>query len=151
MSKKVLVTGASGFIGRYCLPILQSVEFEVHAVSSHPAPDVHSGVHWHQSNLLRTEEIATLIEAVQPTHLLHLAWYAVPGRYWTSAENFRWVQASLELLQRFRDHGGELIVTAGTCAEYSWANGYCSESTTDLAPASLYGTCKHALRLMVEA
>jgi nucleoside-diphosphate-sugar epimerase len=151
MLKTVLVTGASGFIGRYCLPILQSVGFEVHAVSSKPNPDVHSNVQWHQTDLLRREEIATLIEAVQPTHLLHLAWYAVPGRYWTSAENLRWVQASLELLQAFRDHGGERIVMAGTCAEYSWADGYCSERTTPLAPASLYGTCKHALRLLVEA
>src|SRR5436190_5168313 len=83
--------------------------------------------------------------------MLQLDWYAVPGRYWTSTENIRWVHASLELLQLFREHGGERVVMAGTCAEYSWAGGYCSESATELAPASLYGTCKHALRLIVEA
>ncbi|HYW69809.1 MAG TPA: NAD(P)-dependent oxidoreductase, partial [Pyrinomonadaceae bacterium] len=37
------------------------------------------------------------------------------------------------------------------CAEYDWSEGRCAEATTKLKPASLYGTCKHALRLLVES
>ncbi|MGI8566895.1 MAG: NAD-dependent epimerase/dehydratase family protein, partial [Pyrinomonadaceae bacterium] len=32
--KKVLLTGATGFIGNYCLPLLLADGYEVHAVSS---------------------------------------------------------------------------------------------------------------------
>src|SRR5262245_15741378 len=103
--KTVLVTGASGFVGRCCLPLLQSAGFEVHAVTSQSEIQAHQGVHWHQCDLLRKDQRADLIAAVRPTHLLHLAWYAVPGHYWVAPENLQWVQASLALLSLFRDHG----------------------------------------------
>jgi nucleoside-diphosphate-sugar epimerase len=34
---------------------------------------------------------------------------------------------------------------AGSCAEYDWGCGYCSEKTTPLNPGTLYGSCKKAL------
>jgi nucleoside-diphosphate-sugar epimerase len=89
---------------------------------------------------------------VRPTHLLHLAWYVPPGKYWTSLENIRWLEASLDLLQQFAEHGGSRVVTAGTCAEYSWSpGGVCHELNTPLEPASLYGASKDALRRMQES
>ena len=77
----------------------------------------------------------------------------MPGTYWTSLENFRWVRASLDLFGAFAEHGGQRIVVAGTCAEYDWATGdeLCTEASTPLAPATFYGACKHALRVMLEA
>lgn len=95
--------------------------------------------------------MAALIAEVQPSHLLHFAWYTVPGKYWTSTENLRWVQASIGLLQEFVRHGGQRVVMAGTCAEYDWRYGYCSEAVTPLAPTTLYGICKHSLQLMLAA
>ena len=52
---------------------------------------------------------------VRPTHLLHLAWDTTPRVYWTSADNLRWVQTSLDLIQAFVCLGGRRIVFAGTC------------------------------------
>jgi nucleoside-diphosphate-sugar epimerase len=66
-----------------------------------------------------------------------------------SVENVRWVQASINLLQEFAKHGGQRVVMAGSCAEYDWRYGYCSEAITPLAPATLYGACKHALQLVL--
>jgi len=86
---------------------------------------------------------------VQPTHLLHCAWYAVPGKYWTAAENFRWVEVGLHLLEAFADHGGQRVVGVGSCAEYDWHDGHCSELTTPLNPATTYGLCKHASQLLL--
>ncbi len=149
--RKVLVTGASGFVGRFCLPILQANEFEVHAVSSRAAEVTNSGIRWHQTDLLDAHESASLVLEVRPTHLLHLAWHAVPGKYWSSTENIRWVRASLNLLQTFAEQGGERVVMAGTCAEYDWKNGFCSEQSTRLVPVTLYGVCKHALQLVLDA
>ena len=40
---------------------------------------------------------------------------------------------------------------AGTCAEYDWQYGYCSEQVTPLAPATLYGTCKHSLQIVLDS
>lgn len=154
---RALVTGATGFIGRHAAASLLRRGYEVHAVSSNPPDDARDDgdkredVRWHRADLLDTGDVSRLMRAVEPTHLLHFAWYAVPGKYWTSLENFRWVRASLDLLQAFEGSGGKRAVFAGTCAEYDWNYELCSEQTTPLAPATLYGTCKHALRLMLDA
>jgi nucleoside-diphosphate-sugar epimerase len=144
--KKVLVTGASGFIGRHTLKTLLHQGFEVHAVFQRSnLVDIHPSCNWHLANLLDPPQITKLLDIVQPTHLLHLGWYAVPGKYWTAEENFSWVQASLELLEQFRQRGGYRVVMAGTCAEYNWNYGYCSELITPQQPSSPYGICKNAL------
>jgi nucleoside-diphosphate-sugar epimerase len=148
--KRVLVTGASGFIGRHTLPALALRGFEVHAVSSQPRSSSACGARWHRSDLLRAAEVRQLMDSVQPSHLLHLAWFAVPGQFWTSPENLRWVQASLELLSVFESVGGRRLVAAGSCAEYESSDVDCDEHGTPLRPATLYGTCKHALHLVME-
>jgi nucleoside-diphosphate-sugar epimerase len=145
-----LVTGASGFIGRHCLPLLVDAGFEVHAVSSRassgPGP---AAVCWHQADLLDTKQARALVDRLRPSHLLHLAWYAVPGKYWTAPENTAWLNASMELLRAFSAAGGRRFVVAGSCAEYDWnhgeSRGVCNEATTPLAPATPYGAAKHAL------
>ncbi|MCJ7626689.1 MAG: NAD(P)-dependent oxidoreductase, partial [Anaerolineaceae bacterium] len=76
----------------------------------------------------------------------HLAWYTEPGKYWSSPENLRWTAASISLLHTFHQQGGERFVGAGTCAEYDWRYGHCSEAVTPLEPATLYGTCKNSLQ-----
>lgn len=149
--KRVLLTGATGFIGRHCLPILEARGYEVHAVSSRSVPELTSNIRWHQTDLLNPPKVASLMAKVQPTHLLHFAWYTMPGKYWTSVENVPWVQASIGLLHEFVQHDGQRVVMVGSCAEYDWRYGYCSEATTPIAPTTLYGTCKHLLQLVLSA
>jgi len=149
---RVLVTGATGFVGRQCLAPLLKLGWEVHAVSSRRLTgDAPSEVYWHEANLLNANRVSSLLADVRPTHLLHFAWYAVPGKFWTSPENFQWVQASLNLFQAFASCGGRRAVVAGSCAEYDWRFGYCSETVTPLSPATPYGACKHALTIMLDA
>jgi len=149
--KRVLLTGAGGFIGRHCLPELLDRGYEVHAVSRNAQVGGTDAIVWHRVDLLDSRQNEELISQVQPSHLLHLAWDTTPRLYWTSADNLRWVQASLDLVQAFVRYGGQRIVFAGTCAEYDWSHGYCDERVTPLAPKTLYGCCKHALRLMAES
>ena len=149
--KSLLLTGATGFIGRHCLPLLAALGYEIHAVSSRPRSESALDVHWHQLDLLDWRQIANLLSDVRPTHLLHLAWYVAPGKLATSNDNYLWVQASLELFRQFHEHGGQRAVIAGSGYEYDWHYGYCSEALTPKVPNTFYGACKHALHSLVEA
>lgn len=144
---RVLVTGATGFVGRHCIPELLEKGHQVHGVFSATEPSPVPGVTWHQANLLDSTQMIRLIREVAPTHLLHLAWTAKPKVYVNSPENLSWLRASVELVQLFRDSGGTRLVGAGTCFEYDWSYGFCREPLTPLHPSTLYGTCKHALQL----
>ena len=144
--KKVLVTGADGFIGRYTLPMLVQVGFDVHALCWHQQPDPIEGVCWHRIDLMQPQAVDALLTDIQATHLLHLAWYTVHGKFWHASENLGWVEASLGLLAAFANHGGKRVVMAGSCAEYDWsAGGLCSEQTTACNPSTQYGVSKHEL------
>jgi nucleoside-diphosphate-sugar epimerase len=149
--KTVLLTGATGFIGRHCLAPLISAGYEVHAVCFRKARIETPEVCWHQADLLNPGEAERLMRHVHPTHWLHLAWNVAPGDYWESEQNLRWLQASVELLRQFSQNGGRRVVMAGTCAEYGWREAICSENTTPLAPSTLYGACKHSLHVASSA
>jgi len=145
---RVLLTGASGFIGRYVLRALQQHGIEVVIVGrTRPQPSVP----FVEADLLSTSDFAHLLQQVQATHLLHLAWYAEHGKYWTSPFNLRWLEATTRLVETFCAAGGQQMVIAGTCAEYDWTHGYCREDSTPLNPATLYGTAKDATRRLVMA
>lgn len=143
---RALLTGATGFVGHACVNALLAKGFEVHAVTRHTPPaTTPSPVQWHVGDLLE-ETPDALLARVRPTHLLHAAWYAAPGRYWTGTDNLRWVAASLELIRAFQAHGGQRVVVTGSCAEYDWTGrGDLTELTTERRPATLYGVCKDAL------
>jgi len=143
-----MLTGASGFVGRQTLAALAAAGHEVHAVARRRGPDA-AGVSWHEADLLAGAEV---LEQVEPQVLVHLAWYAEHGKFWSSTENVRWVQASLGLLRAFAAAGGRRIVIAGSCAEYEWGGERdLNERDSPLRPATLYGVCKDALRRVAEA
>jgi nucleoside-diphosphate-sugar epimerase len=133
--KRVLVTGARGFLGAHCLQALAARGWsDVHAVSRATC------------DLFDPGAVRKLLQATRPSHALHLAWDTTPGKYWTSPDNQRWLAASETLLEEFAAAGGRRFVAAGTCAEYEWSGGKCSEKSTPLKPASPYGAAKHALQ-----
>lgn len=141
--KRVLVTGARGFIGRQCLPHLAARGFEVHAVSSADAAQL--GASWHRCDLLNAADATRLVERVRPTHLLHLGWIAQPGIFWTSRENLAWLAAGTELVQSFYGCGGTRAVGVGSCAEYAESHSPCVEDVTPIAPSTPYGKAKDAM------
>ncbi len=143
----VLVTGASGFIGRPSVAALLARGFRVHAASRHVPPMIPSGVTWHAADLLEASQRHALVEQTKPTHLLHLAWYVEHGKFWTAPENADWVPASLDLLRLFAAHGGRRAVFTGSCAEYDWSRGGSEpyRETDPCRPSTPYGRAKLAL------
>lgn len=150
--KKVLVTGATGFIGSRCLQPLIAKGYEVHAVTSRSVPAAGDArVTWHCCDLLDSSATIALVENVRASHLLHLAWIAVPGKFWGSPDNLRWLASGVALADAFFRHGGRCALGTGTCAEYEWGLEDCTEAVTPLRPDTVYGRCKLALNLALEA
>lgn len=150
--KRVLVTGGTGFIGRQSIEPLVRLGYEVHAaVRRPPAQGPATGVMWHEADLLDPQVAMSLMKAVRPSHLLHLAWYAEHGKFWAAPVNVEWVEATLRLVRTFAAAGGTRAVLAGTCAEYDVATGFCSEAVTPLRPHSLYGAGKLAVERVIAA
>ena len=149
--EKVLITGATGFLGRHCLAPLLARAAEVHSATRSAATRPDSRFHAHSVDLLDNDQVSAMLAEIRPTHLLHLAWITTPGAYWASPENARWVAAGEHLMRTFAANGGRRAVFAGSCAEYDWNCGPCRETTTPLRPTSIYGESKNNLRLRVEA
>lgn len=147
---RVLLTGASGFIGQHVLRALiaNGVDTVTLGRQRPPAlPQTHQHIAF---DLLQQSDIGNMLVLANATHLLHCAWYAEHGAFWTSPLNTRWADASIRLVEGFCHHGGQRVVGAGTCAEYDWSHGWLREEHTPLVPATLYGASKDATRRITE-
>ena len=138
--KRVVITGASGFVGRAVVAPLQARGYQIHAIGRSRV----DGVTHHVIDLL-TADPRHLLAEIAPSHLVHLAWYAEPRKFWHASQNLDWLAASLRLARAFADAGGQRLVTAGSCAEYDWSYPLLDEVSTPLNPSTLYGTAKAAM------
>lgn len=149
--KRVLVTGAGGFIGRHCLSRLLQDGFEVHAMGRrrHTVP----GVTWHPADVLDACHRRSVVMTVEPSHLLHLAWSTDHGVFWSDPSNLDWAAATLDLASVFTARGGTRLLVAGSCAEYDWsaAEDRFHESKSACRPSTFYGQAKHSTQGLLAA
>ncbi len=144
--KRILVTGLSGHIGRYCLPMLLDKGYQIIGCGRGEPPDFASNlVEWHKADLLDLIATEQLVHEIKPTHLLNLAWYTEHGKFFNSPINIRWVEVGMILLRAFAEAGGTRFVGAGTCAEYDWNYPLLCEETTPRQPATPFGKFKNSL------
>jgi nucleoside-diphosphate-sugar epimerase len=145
-------------IGSRAIAPLRAAGYEVHAVGRRRRAD--DGAVWHELDLLDDRPMRELVGEIAAEQLLHLAWFTEHGRFWSAPENLDWVAASVRLLRAFAETGGRRAVLAGTCAEYDWSDdavARCREldsaagPATPERPATLYGACKTATRLVAES
>ena len=80
---------------------------------------------------------------MKPSHLIHLAWEAVPPACYVSINNYYWLTSSISLIQHFTTCGGKRVVVAGTGAEYEWFNGVLFEDS----PLLSYKTRIHYVKM----
>lgn len=147
--KRVLITGATGFLGRPVVEALASSNTEIVAIGRSDRPvGFHTSAEWRSCDLL-ADPIAVdrIVATAQADTLIHMAWETTHGRFWHERSNLDWLAASSRLARAFLEAGGKRIVGIGTCAEYQPPeNGPCREETTPLAQSPLYAVAKDALR-----
>ena len=142
---RVLLTGASGFIGSHCIAPLLALGYEVIATCRSKVPAPMPGVCWVRADMLDAGQRNALLAEVRPSHLLHLAWFVEPGAMISHPDNVAWAGASIDLVRRFHEQGGMRVAVGGSCYEYDWRFGYCTEGLTPCRPDTLYGAAKHGL------
>jgi len=139
---RILLTGATGFIRSHVARELLARGHEVH-VTVRPGSDrrrlrgVESSLTFHEGEMDALPVAADVV--------VHMAWYAVPGKYLTAPENRDCLEASRRLLSRVPGRA----VFAGTCFEFELTEKPLREDSPT-KPLTLYAECKDALRRAVE-
>ncbi len=142
--KRLLITGATGFLGRHCLAAAQALDgVEIHGTSRQIQST--GGVVWHGVDLRDSAAASGLIDRVRPSHLLHVAWEATPVSYANSLQNHLWLTAGIAMLEAFGRNGGQRFTGVGTSAEYGPTDVPCVEGVTLINPDSIYGQTKAAM------
>lgn len=136
--KRILVTGATGFIGRAFCAAAENRGDEVIRVSSRPAADTTIIL-----DLIDFEATRKAVADLAPEIVVHLAWALKPGYFYVDPRNLDWVGASLNLARAAHDAGVARFVCTGTGVEYGAREFRSSEDQT-CSPASLYAISKLA-------
>jgi nucleoside-diphosphate-sugar epimerase len=131
----VIVTGASGFIGRRVVERLEATGRRVHRIDHR----------WADGSALRSTPVPSDAAAC-----IHLGWYASPVDYLSSEQNLASLERSLELVDHLGARGCRRLVVAGTCAEYAASDGVLREDSP-LRPRSLYGAVKASLDTVLDS
>ena len=146
--KKVLVTGATGLIGKELISPLLDAGFEVYAITiDEKNPD--NGVNWIKGSLFDSNFIEDTMEYIKPTYLLNMAWVTT-GDYLKSDINYKFLNAGVDLLKHFKDNGGKRVVYAGTCFEYAFKDEPLKENDTLDPNKTVYTFCKNKLHEVAE-
>lgn len=144
-AKRLLITGASGFIGRAVTAAMaRRPGWEVYALTSgRRKVDMPAGGRVVSADLRQAEQCEALMEQLRPEAVIHLAWNLEGRDFLTVDENLRWLEISLGLLRAFNRYGtGERrFLFSGSSSEYGYRQQICREDGPTF-PEDLYGTCK---------
>jgi nucleoside-diphosphate-sugar epimerase len=148
MSKKVLLTGASGLVGKEAIAPLIESGFDVFAVYSKTPIPQQEKLTPVKADICNTNDVTKIFAEIKPEYLLHFAWYTGDG-YLTSDINYKLKDAGLFMLNEFKKQGGKRAVYTGTCFEYEFKNTPLKEDDP-LNPATVYAKCKNELRIQAQ-
>jgi dTDP-6-deoxy-L-talose 4-dehydrogenase (NAD+) len=151
--KKVLVTGATGFLGNYVVGEFLANGYEVIATSSNrekaSMADWFSRVRYIPLDLNSLDDNVDYYKFFdQPSFMVHLAWEGLPNYKSEHHVTNNLPKHYLFLKNLIRNGLNHLTVT-GTCLEYGMKEGSLSEDM-DCFPKVPYGIAKNELRKKLE-
>lgn len=145
--KRVLLTGASGFVGINILKRLIKESVYIRTVARNPSKLSNYKKHIDiiYTNDLFTESKESLMGILDDIDtVIHCAWFMDHGVNINSEKNINCLQGSIRLAQSCKTAGVSKFIGIGTCYEYDQAvmvmNTHCP-----LRPSNLYGSCKASL------
>lgn len=147
-NKKVLVTGATGLIGKELIKPLHDAGFEIYAITI-DENNPNNGVNWLKGNLFNEHFIKECMDQIKPAYLLNMAW-ATTGDYLKSDINYDFLTAGINLLRHFKNNGGKRVVYAGTCFEYKFKDTPLKETDELETEKTVYTFCKNKLHEISE-
>jgi nucleoside-diphosphate-sugar epimerase len=137
--KRVLVTGAGGFIGSHLCGKLKILGAEIHGISRAERPKVTNDMTWWTSNLQEEDEVHGLLKSIKPDIVYHLSSCVSGSRDPAIVlPIFRSnLVSTVTLLTALEKIGCERVVLAGSMEEPD-------SSQTDLSSISPYAASKWA-------
>jgi len=137
---RILITGASGFIGSHLFPLLELNGHQILSISRNY--ELHSKPHFIFGDLLQPYTYRDKVLHFRPECAIHLAWSGLPDY---SLQNCRKnFNASIDLFEVLEKADCKKIFIAGTCWEYGVLTGPVSEDQ-DCEENSLFASFKKAL------
>jgi UDP-glucose 4-epimerase len=146
---KVVLTGATGFVGKPCLELLSQRGHEVLVISRQDRPlALGNGVQWCRGELGAPEAYSGVLAKFQPEAALHLAWDGIPD--FSLQKCMANLHAGVAFGNAALEAGCRHLVVAGSCWEYGKVDGMVSEDTPAELPG-IFGASKNAQHLMLRA
>lgn len=146
MKKRILVTGATGFVGRQILAALLKKDVELRLVvrtgSESRLPDCSREV-LTTPDLFKESSEWWAVACKGVDTVVHAAWYAEPGFYMQSPQNLDCLAGTLRLAAGAVQVGVRRLVGIGSCAEYDMSYSELSVETP-LRPSTPYAGAKAA-------
>ena len=142
-SKKVLVTGATGLIGKELIKPLKEAGFDIYGITI-DENNPENYVNWIKGSLFDDDFLKSTFDKIKPEYLLNMAW-CTTGDYLSSNMNYDFLKAGINLLKYFKDNGGKRAVFAGTCFEYKFKNQPLKENDELESEKTVYTFCKNKL------
>ena len=150
MKKHILITGASGFVGKQVLKSLKNKDVLITLVVRGEPSKIFDEF----SNIVKIVTTADLflededwwrdkLEGIDI--IIHLAWFVEPGEYLYSSKNMECCQGTLVIGKASVKAGVRKFVGIGTCFEYDLSEGGRLSVTTPLDPLTPYAAAKAAL------
>lgn len=150
--KTVLVTGATGFIGRHVIDSLLHLNVNIVATSRNADENTfgnHPNIVAKSFDLHNIEQPNNLYDYFeQPDAIIHLAWEGLPN-YKEDFHVIKNLPAHKAFLSNLIEHGATDITVVGTCFEYGMQVGELVE-TMAAQPDNSYATAKNELRICLE-
>jgi len=147
MNKEILITGATGFIGRNVTAEMVRRGYTVYAPSITPLQIQDEKIIQCNLDFFDRDTVRAFMEKHEFTDFIHLAWYVGKGLHGHNL-NLDWLSISLDMLKWFKENGGKRYLMAGSVSEYDFSYGYFSEDKTPITNHSIYGKTKAALDIV---